>query len=61
MTLVNVIAIVQLIPTIVALTKDYNAKRQFENVSDADMEFKQADIKFKVKLSQVFGINSLNL
>jgi AGCS family alanine or glycine:cation symporter len=46
MTLVNVIAIMQLIPTIVALTKDYNAKRQFENVSDADMEFKQADIEF---------------
>ncbi|MBA6287671.1 sodium:alanine symporter family protein [Colwellia sp. MB3u-4] len=50
MTLVNVIAIVQLTPTIVALTKDYNAKRQLENVSDADMEFKQADIEFQGKV-----------
>jgi AGCS family alanine or glycine:cation symporter len=52
MTLVNVIAIVQLTPTIVALTKDYNAKRKIENVSESDMEFKEADIEFQGKVEQ---------
>ena len=47
MTLVNVVAIVQLTPTIVALTKDYNTKRKIENVTHADMEFKAADIKIQ--------------
>jgi len=50
MTLVNVIAIVQLTPTIVALTKDYNAKRKLENVSNAEMEFKANDIVFQGKV-----------
>ncbi len=50
MTLVNVIAIVQLTPTIVALTKDYNTKRKVENVSNADMEFKATDIELQGKV-----------
>ncbi|MFT5636088.1 MAG: AGCS family alanine or glycine:cation symporter [Cognaticolwellia sp.] len=50
MTLVNVIAIVQLTPTIVALTKDYNAKRKLKNVSNSDMEFKETDIEFQGKV-----------
>ena len=51
MTLVNVIAIVQLTPTIVALTRDYNAKRKVENVTNEDMEFKAEDIEFQGKLA----------
>ncbi len=51
MTLVNVIAIVQLTPTIVALTKDYNAKRKVENVTNKDMEFNAEDIEFQGKLA----------
>ena len=50
MTLVNVVAIVQLTPTIVALTRDYNAKRKIENVSAASMEFKSTDIIFQGKV-----------
>jgi AGCS family alanine or glycine:cation symporter len=41
MTLVNIFAIVQLTPTIVALAKDYHQKR----AEQRDMEFKQSDIK----------------
>ena len=50
MTLVNVVAIVQLTPTIVALMKDYNAKRKLENSTDADMAFQSDDIKFQGRL-----------
>lgn len=50
MTLVNVIAIVQLTPTIVALTTDYNAKRKIDSSTDADMEFQADDIEFQGKL-----------
>lgn len=50
MTLVNVVAIVQLTPTIVALMKDYNAKRKLENSTDVDMEFKSDDIKLQGRL-----------
>jgi alanine or glycine:cation symporter, AGCS family len=41
---------VQLTPTIVALTKDYNSKRKVENVSNTDMEFKATDIEFQGKV-----------
>ncbi|SEL55118.1 alanine or glycine:cation symporter, AGCS family [Colwellia chukchiensis] len=51
MTLVNVIAIVQLTPTIVALTKDYNAKRNIANSSNKEMAFKAKDIKPQGRLS----------
>jgi len=50
MTLVNVIAIVQLTPTIVALTKDYNNKRKIVNVTDEDMAFKAEDIQLQGKV-----------
>ena len=50
MTLVNVVAIVQLTPTIVALTRDYNSKRKMTNVSDTEMVFKSTDINYQGKV-----------
>lgn len=50
MTLVNVIAIVQLTPTIVALMKDYNAKRNLNNSTEANMAFRATDIQFQGRL-----------
>ena len=50
MTLVNVVAIVQLTPTIVALTRDYNSKRKIINVSNTEMAFKSTDINYQGKV-----------
>tara|TARA_B110000211_G_scaffold14041_1_gene14620 strand:+ start:6948 stop:8390 length:1443 start_codon:yes stop_codon:yes gene_type:complete len=50
MTLVNVVAIVQLTPTIVALTRDYNSKRKITNVSNTEMAFKSTDINYQGKV-----------
>jgi AGCS family alanine or glycine:cation symporter len=43
MTVVNIIAIVMLTPTIVAVTKDYNEKRK----NQAKMDFVEADCKIQ--------------
>ena len=59
MTLVNVVAIVQLTPTVIALTKDYNAKRRLENLTDDDMEFQADDIDIQGELDQGMWRKSL--
>jgi len=56
MTLVNIFAIIQLTPTIIALTRDYKMKRKQNNAINTDtnntrnMEFKARDIQFQGKI-----------
>lgn len=51
MTLVNVVAIVQLTPTIVALTKDYNRKQKQAVTDITKMSFNAKDIHYQGKVA----------